>query len=116
MLFRSAALDGFDKKLLEIEMVLLSKSDLHSDDKWYVEAYHTYLNLLWLSGEVGTGAADVAGGADFRPTDASLATLARLEAEATGAQAAFARVLATDLPAFNQAMAGRIPPLTTKAP
>ncbi len=111
-----SALGQFDRALLDIEMVLLSKSDLHSDDKWYVEAYHTYLNLLWLSGEVGTGAADVAGGADFRPTDASLTTLARLEREAAGATAAFAKVIATDLPAFNQRMAGKIPALTLKAP
>lgn len=112
----ATALDGFDRKLLEVEMVLLSKSDLHSDDKWYVEAYHTYLNLLWLSGEVGTGAADVAGGADFRPTDATLVTLARLETEAAGAQAAFARLVAADLPALNQALAGRMAALTLKAP
>ena len=109
-------LAAFDRKLLDIEMVLLSKSDLHSDDKWYVEKYRTYLNLVWLSGEVGTGAGDVAGGAEFRPTDASMATLAKLELEVAGAVAAFARIVATDLPAFNQQMAGRIPALSVKAP
>ena len=109
-------LTAFDRELLDIEMVLLSKSDLHSDDKWYVEKYRAYLNLVWLAGEVGTGAGDVAGGAEFRPTDASMATLAELEKAVTGAVAAFAKAVATDLPAFNQAMAGKIPALALKVP
>ena len=40
--------------------------DLHSDDKWFVGTYRTYLSLLWLAGEIGGGAGDVAGGADWR--------------------------------------------------
>jgi hypothetical protein len=111
-----AALDGFDRRLLDIELILLSRSDLHSDDKWYVEAYHTYLNLLWLSGEVGTGAADMAGGADFRPTDASLVTLSRLEREAAEAAGQLATVLRSELPALNERLKGKVPPLTTAAP
>src|SRR5207237_872588 len=72
----ASALWALDAKLLGVELRLLTKSDLNSDDKYYVEAYKVYLNLIWLAGEVGTGAGDVAGGADSRPTDTSLEVLA----------------------------------------
>src|SRR6266705_2384453 len=38
-----------------------------------------YLNLIWLNAEVGTGGGDVAGGADFPPTDTQLDTLRLIE-------------------------------------
>ena len=66
------ALRDLDRKMMDVELQLLTRTDLHSDDKWYVEAYKVYMNLVWLAGVVGTGAGDVAGGADYRPTDASL--------------------------------------------
>jgi galactokinase len=102
-----AALQNVDKKLLDIELVLLSKSDLYSDDKSYIEPFHVYLNLIWLSGEVGTGAGDVAGGADFRPTDASLQVLAGIEMELERAKVAFKAFNEKDLAAFNQLMAAK---------
>jgi hypothetical protein len=100
-----AALQGIEKKLLDIELVLLSKSDFYSDDKYYVEPFHVYLNLIWLSGEVGTGAGDVAGGAEFRPTDASLQVLAGIEADLERAKVAFKAFNEKDLATFNQLMA-----------
>jgi photosystem II stability/assembly factor-like uncharacterized protein len=105
------ALRDFDTKLLDVELRLLSRSDMHSDDKWYVESYKLYLNLVWLSGDVGFGAGDVAGGAEYRPTDASLAILDMLEKDLTTAKSAFNTVIASDLPAFNKAMAGKLPEL-----
>ena len=83
-------LADLDKKMMDVELQLLSKSDLHSDDKWYVEQYKVYLNLLWLAGEVGTGASDVAGGAEYRPTDASMGVMAEIERDLAAAKAAFA--------------------------
>ena len=50
------ALRDLDAKMMKVELQLLSRTDLHSDDKWYVEAYKVYMNLVWLSGVVGTGA------------------------------------------------------------
>ncbi|HEX7938180.1 MAG TPA: hypothetical protein VF483_04260, partial [Gemmatimonadaceae bacterium] len=102
------ALSDIDKKMLDVELRLVSKSDLHSDDKWYVESYKAYLNLIWLSGEIGSGAGDVAGGVDFRPTDASMATLASLEKEVAAAKDAYTRLIQVDLPAFNKAAGGAI--------
>ena len=106
-----AALDAMDRTLLDVELRLLSRTDLHSDDKWYVESYKLYMNLIWLAGEVGTGAGDVAGGADARPTDASLAVLAMLEQELATAKAAYDRVIRDDVAAFNMRMSGKMPAL-----
>jgi photosystem II stability/assembly factor-like uncharacterized protein len=106
-----AAVDAMDKKLFDVELRLLSRTDLHSDDKWYVEPYRIYMNLVWLSAEIGTGGGDVAGGAEFRPTDASLATLASLEKELAATKAAYDRVMKDDVAAFNKAMAGKVPVL-----
>jgi hypothetical protein len=106
-----AAVDAMDGKLLDVELRLLSRTDLHSDDKWYVESYRIYMNLVWLSGEIGTGAGDVAGGAEFRPTDASLAVLAMLEKQLAEAKAAYERVMKDDVAAFNKAMSGKMPAL-----
>ena len=105
------ALADLDGKLLGVELQLLSRSDLQSDDKWYVEGYRIYSNLLWLSGEVGTGAGDVAGGAEFRPTAASLATLAGIERDLAVATSAFATLMDKEVPAFNTAMGGKVPPI-----
>ena len=106
------ALRDLDRKLLDVELRLISRTELHSDDKWFVEPYKVYLNLVWLLGEVGTGASDVAGGAEFRPTDAQLLTLAEQEKELTTAKAMFEELLRTTLPEFNRLMAGRIAPIS----
>jgi hypothetical protein len=103
-----AALDDLNRKMLEVELLLVSRSDLMSDDKYYVEAYKVYMNLVWLSGEVGNGAGDVAGGAEYRPTDASLAVLAEIERDLAAAKAAFTKLMEVDVPAFNKTNAGKI--------
>ncbi|HEY3934803.1 MAG TPA: hypothetical protein VGL65_09320 [Gemmatimonadales bacterium] len=110
------SLDALDKKALAVELQLLTNSDLNSDDKWYVEKPRVYLNLIWLYGEVGTGAGDVAGGADYRPTDASLADLGDIETDLTAAKVAFATFIGKDLPAFNSSMAGKVRPITKTMP
>jgi hypothetical protein len=108
----SKALADLEKKRMDVVLQLLSRTELHSDDKWYVEPYKVYLNLVWLIVEVGTGASDVAGGAEFRPTDAQLVTLAEQEKELATARAMFEELLRTTLPEFNRLMAGRIAPIS----
>jgi photosystem II stability/assembly factor-like uncharacterized protein len=103
------ALRELDRKMLDVELRLLSRSDLHSDDKWFVESYKIYMQLIWLSGEVSTGAGDVAGGADHRPTDAALRWLEEIERDLEAAGAAFRSLMENDVPAFNRLMAGRLP-------
>src|SRR5574341_1429445 len=75
------AIRSLAQKLMDVELRLLSRTEMHSDDKWYVEAYQVYLNLVWLAGDVGTGASDLAGGAEYRPTDQSVATFEMLRQE-----------------------------------
>ena len=100
-------LQDLDKKAMDVELKLLSRTDLHSDDKWYVEAYKVYMNLIWLSGVVGTGAGDVAGGADSRPTDASVAVLEMIEKDLADARTAFNALVEKEIPAANRALSGK---------
>ena len=108
------SLAALDARMLDVELRLLSRTDLHSDDKWYVEPYKVYMNLIWLSGEVGSGAGDVAGGADYRPTDASMAVLAEIERDLAAAKTAFTTLMQQDVPAFNGAMKGKLPAIADK--
>jgi photosystem II stability/assembly factor-like uncharacterized protein len=105
------ALAAIDGKMLGVELQLLSRTDLHSDDKWYVEAYKVYMNLVWLNGVVGTGAGDVAGGADFRPTEGALGVLETIEKDLDAAKIAYRTLVDKEIPAFNQSMAGKVPPI-----
>ena len=102
-----APLKELDEKMWAVENILLSRTDVHSDDKWYVERYRVYMNLIWLAGEVGTGAGDVAGGADFRPTDAQHQVLAEIRKDLDKARVAYKKLMETDIKAFNDAMAGK---------
>ena len=83
------ATEAFDKKLLSIEHKLVSQALLNSDDKYFVEPYQLYLNLIWLNAEVGTGGGDVAGGADFAPTDTQLELLKTFENQMTDVDTEF---------------------------
>jgi photosystem II stability/assembly factor-like uncharacterized protein len=96
------ALADLDKRILDVELLLLSRTDLHSDDKWYVEAYKVYMNLIWFSGVIGTGAGDVAGGADYKPTTASHEILAMIEKDLAAARVAFDNLVQKEIPTFNQ--------------
>jgi hypothetical protein len=106
------ALADLDAKMMKVELLLLSRSDMNGDDKYYVEPYKIYMNLIWLNGVVGNGAGDVAGGADYRPTDAALAWLGDIEKDLTAAKAAYKSLVDTDLSSFNTAMSGKIPVIT----
>src|SRR5579863_4693897 len=99
-----AASQNLDQKLQTVESQLVSRALRNSDDKYFVEAYGAYMDLIWLNAEVGTGGGDVAGGADFAPTAAQLATLETLEGEAAHADAELQAIQQQDLPAFDQAL------------
>jgi hypothetical protein len=97
--------EEMDKKLQAVEFKLVTPSQLNSDDKYFVEADRVYLNLIWLNAEVGPGGGDVAGGADFAPTDTALDLLQGIETELTGAVADYQKLIEKDLPAFNHTLA-----------
>ncbi len=75
-----------DKKLFDLEAKLLEPAQMTSDDKYFQQAYRVYMNLIWLNGEVGPGAGDVAGGADFPPTDTSVNMMETIEKDLNAAQ------------------------------
>ncbi len=98
------AAEDIDKKLQSIEHKLVSQALLNSDDKYFVEPYQLYLNLIWLNAEVGTGGGDVAGGADFAPTETQLELLKTFESQIAGVDTEFRTFMDEDLPAFNRTL------------
>jgi hypothetical protein len=105
------ALADLYKKMYETELHFLSRTEMHSDDKWYVEKYKLYLNLVWLLAEVGGSGGDVAGGVGYRPTNAALNVFEDRLKDLTTAQADFDRLL-KEVEAFNKAHAGKIATIT----
>ena len=107
-----AAAEALDVKLEVVESKLVSRSLRNSDDKYFVEPYGLYLNLMWFNADVGTGGGDVAGSADFAPTDTQLGLLTGFEAQAASVSVEYQKVLAEDLPAVNRILAaGNLAPL-----
>ncbi len=104
---------ALDSTMIGVGHRLISRANLQSDDKFYVEKPAIYMQLLWLSGEVGLGAGDVAGGADYRPTDESLEWVKTLESALSAAKADFTRLVGQEVPTFNQRMQGKVKPIAT---
>jgi photosystem II stability/assembly factor-like uncharacterized protein len=103
------ALTDLNKKILEVELKLVSRSEMLSDDKYFPEAYKVYMNLIWLSGGVGMGASDEAGSVDYRPTDTQMKVLESIEKDLGAAAAAYDNLISTTIPAFNKLMNGKLP-------
>jgi photosystem II stability/assembly factor-like uncharacterized protein len=106
------ALRQLDQNAMNVELQLLSRTELNSDDKWFVEQYKIYLNLIWLYGEVGTGAGDVAGGADYRPTDAQMETLSQIEKDLARAKQDYREFMDRTIDTYNKSAPGRMAPIT----
>jgi photosystem II stability/assembly factor-like uncharacterized protein len=101
-----------DKKLFDVEAKVLEPAQMTSDDKYFQQAYRVYMNLIWLNGEVGPGAGDVSGGADFPPTDTSVNVMESIEKDLNAAKAEYKSLMDRDVPAFNRAIGAAITPLT----
>jgi hypothetical protein len=102
------AIKDLDAKIWATENRLVSRSEVHSDDKYFPEAYKVYMNLIWLSGGVGQGASDEAGSIDYKPTDTQMQVLEVIEKELATAKGEFDKLESTDIPAFNKAMTGKV--------
>ncbi len=111
------SVQAMDQKMQGVEYKLISKVEANSDDKYYVEPYKIYLNLIWLNGEVGTGAGDVAGSANYGPTDTSAG---HPRHHRKGPRRRPQRLSSLDgqrRPAFNRAMvSGGVTPLSAGTP
>ena len=105
------------RKCRGVEYKILNKALTTSDDKYFIEAYKIYFNLMWLNGEVGPGAGDVAGGADYAPTETSRNLLEMIEKDLAAATAEYRTLMDKDLPAFNRSLADHgVTPLTAAIP
>jgi photosystem II stability/assembly factor-like uncharacterized protein len=100
-----------DKKLFDVEARLLEPAQMTSDDKYFQQAYRVYMNLIWLNGEVGPGAGDVAGGSDFPPTDTSVNVMETIEKDLNTARTEYKRLMEQEVPAFNRAIGTGMTPL-----
>jgi hypothetical protein len=111
------SVEAMDQKMLAVEYKLLNKALMTSDDKYFVEAYTVYFNLLWLNGEVGAGAGDVAGGMEFGPTDTSRMLLDMIEKDLATATAEYHNLMDKELPGFNKSLAEHgVTPLSAVVP
>jgi hypothetical protein len=108
-----AALEALNKRMYDTELNFLSRTEMHSDDKWYVEKYKLYMNLVWMLAEVGGSGGDVAGGVAYPPTKSALNAYEEQLKLLGVARADFDKLMA-DVAAFNKANAGKIPAITDK--
>ncbi|MBM3750315.1 MAG: hypothetical protein FJW21_03915 [Acidimicrobiia bacterium] len=108
-----SALEALYTKMYDTELHFLSRTEMHSDDKWYVEKYKLYLNLVWLLSEIGGSGGDVAGGQGYAPTDAAKSVYEDRLREMVAARAAF-EALMKEVAAFNIANAGKVAPVSDR--
>ncbi len=98
------SVEDLDKQVEAVETRLVSQALRNSDDKYFVEPYGTYLDLIWLNAEVGTGGGDVAGSADFAPRAAQLELLKTYEEQVRSAAADYEAILHERLPHLQEAL------------
>ena len=112
------AMDGIDRKMQEVEYKLISRAEALSDDKYFSTAYKLYLNFIWMNGEIGTGGGDVAGAADYGPTETAIGLVLDLEKQLAAVQGEYRKLMDQEVPAYNQSIAasGGTPLKTTGAP
>jgi hypothetical protein len=109
MLLAAQTLDG---QLRAVENRYVAEALRNSDDKYFVDAHRLYLDLLWLNAEVGTGGGDVAGSANFAPTDTQRELLADFEAQMQVAAAELSNVLEEGLAVANRTLTeGQLAPV-----
>ena len=107
------ALAAIYQRMYDTELHYLSRTEMHSDDKWYVEKYKLYMNLTWLAAEIGSGGGDVMGGLAYRPTNAAQSTFKDFQALMATAQADFDKLMA-EVAAFNKTHTGRLAAITDR--
>jgi photosystem II stability/assembly factor-like uncharacterized protein len=111
------AMDAIDKKMQAVEYQLISRAEALSDDKYFVTQYKLYMNLLWLSGEIGGGAGDVAGSGDYGPTETAIGLVLDLEQQLQAVQGEYQSLMDKDVAAYNRSIAGSgLAPLPTGGP
>ena len=98
------AASRLDEKARAIEDALIHPTLHEGDAKSFRGPMGLYLELLWLQAEVGSGAGDVAGGADFAPTTAAVEVNGLLRSRLAAATAGYEALVATEVAALNDAL------------
>jgi hypothetical protein len=110
------ALAALYRKIYETDLHYLSRTEMHSDDdKWYVEKYKVYFNLIWLLAEVGGGGGDVIGGSGYRPTNAASGVYEEQLGALQQGRSAFAALM-QEVDAFNKTYRGKLAAITDRLP
>ncbi len=111
-------MDTIDTRLKDVEYRLITRADALSDDKYFQESYNLYQNFIWLNGEIGTGAGDVAGSGDWGQTETAIGLVLDLERQLAAVKTQYKNVMDKDVPAYNAQIknAGVKPLETTGAP
>jgi len=107
------ALAGIYTRMYDTELHFLSRTEMHSDDKWYVEKYKVYFNLIWLLAEVGGGGGDVMGGAGYAPTVAAGGVFEDRLKDVQAGRSAFTGLM-QEIESFNRTYSGRLPPIRSE--
>ena len=96
-----SAANELDGKLQAVEDQLFQKYLAAGDSKTYPAELKLYLKLVWLAGEVGDGAGDVAGNPDFPPTNQEVEVYGILKQRLEKAQGEYRELMEKTVPAFN---------------
>ena len=91
-------------KLRAVERLFLEDQLLASDPKSYREEMAIYQKLIWFAGEVGSGAGDIRNTEDFGPTSQQLEVYEILKKRLADGRAAFDKLVAETIPAFNKTL------------
>ena len=112
------AAETMDARMQGVEYEMLSEPLAASDDKTYISAWKIYYNLIWLNGEIGSGAGDVAGGTNWKPTDTEVELTRDLEKKLAQAGGDYKNLMEKEVPAFNKTLLEHkvTPIVTTGAP
>jgi hypothetical protein len=85
-----------------IEDRLLHPTIHEGDAKSFRGPMGLYLELLWLQAEVGSGAGDVAGGADFAPTRAAIEVTRLFQQRLAEAKSDYEQLVSKTVAGFNE--------------
>jgi len=112
------SMDAIDRKMQDVEYKLITRAEALSDDKYFQTQYKLYMNFLWLGGEIGGGAGDVAGSGDYGPTETGTGLVLDLEKQLQAVQVEYKGLMDKDVAAYNKSIegSGLAPLKTTGAP
>jgi len=100
----SQAADALEKRLREVEDLLMQPTLAEADQKSFRGALGLYLKLVWLAAESGSGGGDVSGNADFAPTKAEREVYELLSETLAAARKKFDAIYSAEIPRFNETM------------